>query len=207
MNQNHQSIWSDFGNPLRRLLNPADGLAYQFGNRLQYSVFAFLSVSAIVLMLVPAHWIEKGTHLQVLADAIAGYWPKIRHDSEFLNSLDAGRGTKYVLFCTYCLVVVVGVLYFGLPRLATLLRQYGKPLTADHKLHFWLTLLFLVGFIYLFVFDTGMISSTTRVSKGIGRSQIVWLWIAVLSTALLQCAQLMFSAWIKRGLHLNQHTS
>jgi hypothetical protein len=195
MTDNPISGWQDLSNPLRRPINPQDGEAFNIAKRIEYFTLIFLSICAFIAMLLPANIFETQTS-QAFVGFITQYWPKLNSETHFLDSLSLLKGTKYLFFyffCTFSVIFIFSII--SIPKLYLLLTRDGKKLTKFHRVHCFLNIIFFAGFFYLHFFDSGLIVSST--SRVIGRSELIWFWMALESTVLLTSGQLIFGILIK----------
>ena len=192
-----QNRWYDLRNPLRRVINPADGEAFKFERKIQYLVLAVLCAAALAAMVLPKMWLE--THaIQSLCNTIKNFWPKLETESQFLDGISSSRGNRHVLMHMFCTMTVLSVMCcYSLAKLKTLLVRDGTKLTEFHNVNCIFAIVLFFCFAYLHFIDTGFITSNVRASKGIGRSQLIWFWTALQSTFLMIICHFVFGIYIK----------
>lgn len=184
-------------NPLRRVINPNDGKAFKFERKIQYSVLAILCAIALIVMLVPLLWIDNYL-IRSLCNAIKNFWPKLQTESLFLDGLSPFRGTRHILMHMVSTIIVICVMcFYSLAKLKRLLVKDGTKLTEFHKVNCVAAIFMFFGVAYLHFIDTGFITSTARVSRGIGRSQFIWFWTALQTTILMVLCHFVFGMYVK----------
>ena len=192
-----KNSWSDIRNPMRRVINPADGEAFKFERKIQYLIMGFLCVFALVVMLLPSVWLEN-SFIQLACKAIKNFWPKLQTESQFLDSLSPLRGTRHILMHVFSTLTVVSVMcFYSIAKLNNLLVRDGTKLTQFHRLNCTFAVFLFFGVAILNFIDIGFITSTARASRGIGRSQLIWFWTALQSTFLMILCHFLFGIYVK----------
>lgn len=187
---------SVIGNKLLQPLNPSDGAAYRLALQARNWFYVSILLFGLTATFLPSSWFSDA-RVVWFVEVVSEHWPKLKSEREFLNAVATFRGEKYTLFHTFMLVILIFISIVHLPILWKKIRKYGSSLTVLHKFNVVLHAFWLVVFVYFFVFDGGMITSSSTISRGIGRSHFIWFWSAINAGLIFHLLQSNLASFLK----------